>query len=527
MPITRTCRISGKDFVITDQEIALLDKLSPIIGWEKFPLPLPTLCPEERLRRRLSWRNTYSIYKSTCSVSHTSIVSLYHPLYSGKVVEQKIWWSDAIDNTSSWSIYDPDRSFFSQFKSLLQNTTLPCLTNEYTSTENSEYVNSCNDVHNSYLIFSASDADNCGYSEGIKHCSSCFDCYFTRNSEHCYECIGIENCHDCTFLEESSNCSGCQYSYNLKGCSFCFLSYDLENKKYCIRNQEYPDETSYKKALRALYPDLNHETIRRAFAEMKLRDSIGKKIIQNSESCSGNHIHNSKNVLEGYDIVDAEDSAYIWWLMWDVRDCYDCFSYWSWLHRSYQTWGSGGNSSHLIWCQTVWQESHDVYYSFFCYNCQYCFGCIGLKGKQYCIFNTQYTKEAYTILVREIIHNMIQENKWWEFLESSIAPHGYNETMANLYFPLTKEEALRMWYRWSDYEAPRPEAQRYIPAERIPEDISSIPDDILDWAIECEVSGKYYKITRPELEFYRKHHLPIPKKHYDVRRKERFERRIP
>jgi hypothetical protein len=83
-----------------------------------------------------------------------------------------------------------------------------------------------------------------------------------------------------------------------------------------------------------------------------------------------------------------------------------------------------------------------------------------------------------------------------------------------------------MNFQWNDYEPTKPEAVRYIPASRLPEDISSIPDDITNWAIECEVSGKYYKITRPELDFYRKHHLPIPRKHYDVRRKERFERRF-
>ena len=63
--------------------------------------------------------------------------------------------------------------------------------------------------------------------------------------------------------------------------------------------------------------------------------------------------------------------------------------------------------------------------------------------------------------------------------------------------------------------------------ERLPEDISKIPDDILSWALTCEVTGKPFRIISQELEFYRKHNLPIPKKHPDVRHRERMEKRNP
>lgn len=249
-------------------------------------------------------------------------------------------------------------------------------------------------------------------------------------------------------------------------------------------------------------------------------------MILSSENVIGNHITNSHNVYEGYDINDTENSKYVQWLYGNVRDCYDCYSYGNGLERSYECGANGGDSSDLISCYTVWKNSHKVYYSFFCYQCEDCFGCVGLKNKQYCVFNKQYSKEEYTIVVRKIIDNMIRDGEWGEFFSPQISPFGYNETMANLYFPLEKEKAIKLGYQWNDYEPPRPEAEKYIPASRLPENIEEIPDDILSWAIECEESGKYYKITKPELEFYRKHHLPIPRKHYDMRRKERFERRF-
>jgi hypothetical protein len=43
-------------------------------------------------------------------------------------------------------------------------------------------------------------------------------------------------------------------------------------------------------------------------------------------------------------------------------------------------------------------------------------------------------------------------------------------------------------YNWSDYESPKPNVSKIISASKLPENISKIPDDILNWAIECEDS---------------------------------------
>jgi hypothetical protein len=61
----------------------------------------------------------------------------------------------------------------------------------------------------------------------------------------------------------------------------------------------------------------------------------------------------------------------------------------------------------------------------------------------------------------------------------------------------------------------------------LPKDIKDIPDDILNWAIECENTGKPFRIIKPELEFYRKNSLPIPRKHPDQRNLERMKLRNP
>lgn len=60
---TKKCRLSGQNFVVTDKDIELYEKLSPTFQGKKYIISSPTLCPEERLRRKMSFRNERTLYK--------------------------------------------------------------------------------------------------------------------------------------------------------------------------------------------------------------------------------------------------------------------------------------------------------------------------------------------------------------------------------------------------------------------------------------------------------------------------------
>jgi hypothetical protein len=66
---------------------------------------------------------------------------------------------------------------------------------------------------------------------------------------------------------------------------------------------------------------------------------------------------------------------------------------------------------------------------------------------------------------------------------------------------------------------------KILPASKLPENIKDIPDDILNWAIECETTGKPFRIIKQEFDFYRKQSLPIPKRHPDQRHLDRMKQR--
>lgn len=76
-------------------------------------------------------------------------------------------------------------------------------------------------------------------------------------------------------------------------------------------------------------------------------------------------------------------------------------------------------------------------------NCKNCFGCIGLNQKEYCIFNKQYTKEAYEKLVAQLITIMIKHKERGEFFPITLSPLAYNESPAQTYYPLTKDQATQ------------------------------------------------------------------------------------
>ena len=161
-----------------------------------------------------------------------------------------------------------------------------------------------------------------------------------------------------------------------------------------------------------------------------------------------------------------------------------------------------------------------------CHHSEYLFGCIGLRNKQYCILNVQYTKEEYEQLVAKIIKRMEVDKQRGEFFPSFLSPFGYNETVAKEYFPLTKETASKQGFNRSDYETPFPQVEKTLEADDLPL-IQDVTEDILQQAILCERTRKPFRIIKQELEFYRKYELPLPTKHPDQRYQERIAMRNP
>lgn len=242
------------------------------------------------------------------------------------------------------------------------------------------------------------------------------------------------------------------------------------------------------------------------------------------ENSSGDLLFETKNCFSSYDCIKVEDSRYV----------YDGLQ----LRDSMDLYHAGLPGELMYECHAI-SNGYDLKFCHFCYdnsNLQYCdcchnsknlFGCVSLKHNEYCILNKQYSKEEYQKLVPRIIEHMKKTGEYGEFFPIQFAPFAYNQSRAQEYYPLTKEQAKAKNIRWSDYEAPIPEVKKHINAAEAPDIINQTKDDILEVAIICEITGRPFKIIRRELEFYRKVGLPVPRRHPDQRYLERTLQRPP
>jgi len=151
----------------------------------------------------------------------------------------------------------------------------------------------------------------------------------------------------------------------------------------------------------------------------------------------------------------------------------------------------------------------DMLYCSLCHHSNHCFGCVGLRRKKYCILNKQHSKEEYEELVPKIVEHMRGTGEWGEFFPVSIATYAYNETIAQDYYPLTKDEVKRRGWQWFD-DVEKKEQKTGEPAE-LPDSIDDTPEDICGKILTCEESGRQYKVIPQELEFHKKLHVPLPR----------------
>jgi hypothetical protein len=173
----------------------------------------------------------------------------------------------------------------------------------------------------------------------------------------------------------------------------------------------------------------------------------------------------------------------------------------------------------------TWENNHDLFYCDLCVGNKHCFGCVGLRHKQYCILNKQYTKEEYEDLLPRIIAHMQKTKEWGEFFPASLSPFGYNESVAQEYFTLTEKESKSRGWHW--YPEANTEENYLGPIVEIPRKIEEADASICEKILRCEATGKPYKIIPQELKFYRQMNIPIPKKCPDQRHKERMALRNP
>jgi len=528
---TKVCQNCKKNFTIEPDDFEF---------YEKIKVPAPTFCPECRLVKRLAWRNERALFKRKCDLCQKDKIVMFPQNSPFKVFCYSCWWSEGWDAGVYARDYDFSKPFFFQFNELLRAVPRMGIIQQHENV-NSDYTNRVSDNKNCYLIFAGADNENCSYGTSYWGSKDSLDCYNIHSCELCYECIDVYSSNRVKYSQECISCSNSAFLFNCRNCDSCIGCVNLRNKNYCIFNEQYSKE-EYKEKIKKF--DLgNAETIKslkERLATLTKKSIVPAIVSRHTIDSTGNWLEECKNVSSGFNCEKVKDGKNLFGIM-EAEGVMD-YTYW-------------GKASELIYeCSSIGYQCSSVYFSNECWDqlirAEYCvnchsssdlFGCVGLRKKQYCIFNKQYAKEEYEEFVSKIKEQMKAipfkgergiTYSYGDTFPLEFMPFPYNQTIAQEFFFKTKAEAVSLGYSWE--EDKQRQYSITMPFDKIPNSIDNVSEEITKEVIECAHKGDCgdgctvaFKITADELKFYKNMKIPIPKLCHNCRHFERVKMRNP
>lgn len=520
----KNCQNCKKDFTIESEDFSF---------YEKMKVPPPTFCPMCRAQRRMAFRNERKLFKVKNYFTGKDIFSTYPQESGRKIITREEWFGDSHDAMEYGSDYDFSKPFLKQLIELDKKA--PIYNLNVMRMVNSPYSFNATALKNSYLVCNSNYSEDCMYGNAVDGCKDCVDNSHIKNSERCYECFWLENCYQCYFTIKSEESRNLWFCRDCVDCNDCFGCANLRKSSYCIFNKQYTKE-DYQNEIKKM----NLETVsgqkeaqEKAKVFWNTRPVKCHQGLKNFNS-TGSYVTNCKNVNDSYLVRESENMRYCQYLQVPQnKDNYDVTNWGEYIELNYETTECGENSYNNKFSKNCWPACRNIEYSMCLFSSSDCFGCVGLKKKQYCILNKQYAKEEYEKMIEKIKKHMDKMPyvdtqglvyKYGEFFPMEFSPFGYNNTLAIQHFPLNKDEAVKKNYGWT--ETPRGEYKITKKAKDLTDSIEDVADEILKEVFECENCKNPYKILKNEFLFYKKEKLPIPRLCNECRHERRISDRL-
>ncbi len=530
-PEIKNCQNCKKDFTIEVDDFSF---------YAKIKVPPPTFCSDCRTQRRMMFRNERVLYKRNNNATgqeDEQIISIHRPDTPVIVYDDRTWWGDSWDAMDYGLAYDFNRNFFEQFKDLYRKT--PLINLSVTNNLNCTYCNVSEGDKACHMLSGSERNEDTMYGNRVVYNKQSSDLYICFENELCYELVQCTKCYKTLYSINSQECSDSYFLLNCKNCVDCIGCVNLRNKSRCIFNEQYS---------KIEYEKLKNEFKFNTVSGIKKFNDLYKNFCSSqffkyannikSEGSTGDNLLLVAKSINIFDMQECENIKNCTWGM-KIKDSLDSGPGIGMSEMLYEVFDMLQNNSVLF--SVVVYNSHDIHYSINCHGSSHLFGCYGLRSKNYCILNRQYSKEEYEEILPKIIEHMktmqYVDNKgrifkYGEFFPYDISPFAYNETIAQEYFPLTEVEARVNGFDW--YERDERNYQITININSIPESISEISDDFVNEIVQCEGIGsavsqctKAFRITQQEIELYRKLNIPIPTFCLNCRHYNRLQKRNP
>ncbi len=527
----KACQNCKKQFAIEQDDFAF---------YEKIKVPPPTWCTECRRERLLTWRNERTLYRRKCAATNKDIISVFRPDSPMTIYDRDYWWSDSWNPEDFGREYDFSKPFFSQFRSLMEKAPMPAVFNSQCL--NSEYCNHITKSKNCYLVFATWHSENLMYSAQCSDTTDSLDILTGTECELCYDDIKGIKLYRVFYSDNCEGCSDCAFLYDCKGCQYCFGCTNLRNKSYYFFNKSLGKEAYLEKMKE--FNLGNREGVRRAkqrFETEKLRAIRRPAFLVNSTNSTGDYLERCESCVHCFGIRAG------------AKNCKNCYNGGYNLFDSRDSYGPGVNAELLyesidtgvegssLYFDIVVYGGMNVEYSYNCHGASNCFGCVGLRNKQYCILNKQYSKDAYEILITKIKQHMSdvpyidkkgRKYSYGEFFPVELSPFAFNETISYEFFPYSRGELRSRGYEY--LEPAKTSYKVTVDVGNVPVDLRDVDKKVTDEVIACEHAGTCrdncsgaFRITPQELQLYEKLHICLPVLCPNCRHMERVRRTNP
>ncbi|MBI4599274.1 hypothetical protein HY734_03720 [Candidatus Uhrbacteria bacterium] len=500
-PRLRVCRLTGQAWDMTEREI----------GWyRQFNVPPSDIHPTVRLKFLLGFGAGTVLWKKPHAKTGQPILTFVHPDSPYQVVSDREWM-DA-EYLCSGPDADPGRPFFDQLRSLARSIPVGALHDDG-SNQRSIGVDfiKCED---GYMVFGSGLSRRLSYAYTAYETEDSVDVANVRFSRFCHAVNRADHLYDCAFVFESYDCIGSRFLFDCRNCESCFGATNQRNKKYLWFNEQLTKE-EWERRVAAV--DLSSRTVfeaQRAQFLKCLQDAVWPPDFNHkSEDYSGEYMYESVRCHDGYLVTTCTDCDWCWITMEQEQSAFS-----TWL-----VWGSGiygscdsVSSQDLRFCLRIWR-SRDMEYCINCYDCESCFGCVGLKRKKWCLFNVQYAEQEYWERVDVLKGAMLERGEYGRFFPADLSQNGFQFSLGDMFFGYSKEEM-------NVFHAPVFDLRRggILVVSDTGIDVSALPDSSRDPEAASWIGKpifdsrlqRQFTITSQEVDFYRSRDLPLPNEHF-------------
>lgn len=482
--------------------------------YSKFDLPSSNQTAKAIFQQLCAFWQHFSLYKRNCDKTGKSIISVYREDCPYPVWHRDEWVKNADPPGAD---YSPTGPFFEQLWELFQKCPIPH--NIAAGNENCEYTDDWWYSRNCYLAHSGVKCEDLAYCYRVYNLKDSQFCVFSMNSERCVDLINCSDCYATTYALNSRQCSESAFLFDCRNCSDCLFSWNLRDKKYCIFNKQLTKEEYEKERSKYDFSSRKqYEAGKKEFFEILKTKAWWKNVdLEQCENCTGDLLTRCKNCENCFMVQESEDCTNVLrgYGLKDVLNTVNCLD----GELIYMSMGAQDKCYDIRFgCNLI--ECKNMEYSAHCMQSKNCFGCCGLVGKEYYIFNKPYSADDYKKKLEEIKIQLKKEAVYGQFFPNYFAACPYEDSLADFYWPLTEAKQRAQGFRTAS-PAKKTEGQ-YSSVTEIPDTSVTASDSITNMIFWDNDYAKPFNIRKTDLKFCQENKVPLNNQYYLHRLKDNF-----